>query len=257
MLDARLAHPCAPARRVPRSSLVVRPPARRAAGRLARHARWSAASFVVTRRRVRRPARRAPSDDRSLTQTLFTWIPSAASTSTSAFLRRPAVDHDGAVRHRHRHADPPVLDRLHARRREVLEVLPLPEPVRLLDADARARRQPAAHVPRLGGRRRLLVLPDLVLVRPARRTPSAGKKAFVTNRVGDLGFMVAMFLTFVDARHRSATPTCSPGAPTLAHDDRHGHRAAAVPRRRAASRRSCRCTSGCPTPWPARRRSRR
>ena len=32
--------------------------------------------------------------------------------------------------------------------------------------------------------------------------------------------------------------------------------AAAVRRRRAASRRRSRCTSGCPTPWPARRRSR-
>ena len=34
---------------------------------------------------------------------------------------------------------------------------------------------------------------------------TAGKKAFVTNRIGDWGFMMAMFLTFSDASDRSAT----------------------------------------------------
>ena len=44
-----------------------------------------------------------------------------------------------------------------------------------------------------------------------RRTANAaaGKKAFVTNRVGDWGFMVAMFLTFQRSA-RSTTPTSSP-----------------------------------------------
>ena len=78
----------------------------------------------------------------------------------------------------------------------LLEVLRLPEPLRLLDADAGAGRQPARHLPRLGGRRRLLLLPHLVLVHASDANASAGKKAFVTNRIGDWGFMVAMFLTF-------------------------------------------------------------
>ena len=67
-------------------------------------------------------------------QTLFTWIPVGALHVDVGVPRRPAVDHDGPVRHRRRRADPPVLDRLHARRPEVLQVLRLPEPVRLLDA---------------------------------------------------------------------------------------------------------------------------
>ena len=86
----------------------------------------------------------------------------------------------------------------------------------------------------------------------------AGKKAFIVNRIGDFGFLIAMFLLFAN----------------LGTLDFVGVRAAAAGlpvRRRASSRRSaCSCssaapararrfrsTSGCPTPWPARRRSRR
>ena len=84
----------------------------------------------------------------------------------------------------------------------------------------------------------------------------AGKKAFVTNRVGDFGFMLAMFLIFsklgtldyavADARASHLSQT-------------HGHRdrAAAVRSARWARARSSRCTSGCPTRWRAPRRSRR
>ncbi len=43
----------------------------------------------------------------------------------------------------------------------------------------------------------LLLLPaGLVLVRAGQAAAAAGKKAFVTNRVGDFGFMIAMFLIF-------------------------------------------------------------
>ena len=59
--------------------------------------------------------------------------------------RRPALDDDGRVRHRRERADPPLLDRLHGARRGLPEVLRLPQPVRLLDADARPRRQLPAH----------------------------------------------------------------------------------------------------------------
>jgi NADH-quinone oxidoreductase subunit L len=92
-------------------------------------------------------------------------------------------------------ADPPVRDRVHARRPEVLEVLPLPQPVHLLDD--------------------LLVLGENLLVtflgwegvgtcsyllisfwHTRESAATAGKKAFVTNRIGDWGFMLAMFLGF-------------------------------------------------------------
>ena len=84
----------------------------------------------------------------------------------------------------------------------------------------------------------------------------AGKKAFIVNRVGDFGFGLGIMLIWVtfgtlnygevfakaDASVRRPTPTspsrcCSSWA-------------------RAASRRSSRCTPGCPTRWRARRRSR-
>ena len=87
---------------------------------------------------------------------------------------------------------------------------------------------------------------------------TAGKKAFVTNRVGDWGFMLAMFLAFQ-------------AVGTLSYDGRQRRRRG---RHRSPSRRprrspcccssapsarapSCRCTSGCPTRWRARRRCRR
>jgi NADH-quinone oxidoreductase subunit L len=85
---------------------------------------------------------------------------------------------------------------------------------------------------------------------------AAGKKAFVTNRVGDSGSCSAPFLMFTTigsinyldisaaaAGITGATATPSPSAVL------HG-----AP---WASRPSCRCWSGCPTPWPARRRCRR
>ena len=59
---------------------------------------------------------------------------------------------------------------------------------------------------------------------------SAGKKAFVTNRIGDFGFMLATFLIFGAVGTLqyeavfAATPTIAPG-------DGDGHRPPAVPRR--------------------------
>ncbi len=78
--------------------------------------------------------------------------------------RRPALDHDGDLRHGHRDAHPRVLDRIHAQGREVLEVLHLHEPLRLLDVAPHPGQQPRADVRRLGGRGRLLLPLDLVLV---------------------------------------------------------------------------------------------
>ena len=72
-------------------------------------------------------------------------------------------------------------------------------------------------------------------------TPSAGKKAFVTNRVGDWGFMVAMFLTFARGRHAQLRRASSPAPPSLATDHGHGHRRCCCSSAPSASRPSSRC----------------
>jgi hypothetical protein len=173
--------------------------------------------------------------------------PPAASASTSASwstrCRSP-----WPVRHRHRHADPPVLDRLHARRPEVLEVLRLPEPVRLLDAAAGAGRQPAAHLPGLGGRGRLLVPAHLVLVHREGRNASRARRPSspTASATGASWSPCSWFFTIGTINYTeflppgaglagttaTASPCCSSSAPS-------------------ASRPSSRCSCGCPTPWPA------
>ena len=90
--------------------------------------------------------------------------------------RRPAVDRHGALRHRRRRAHPPLLDRLHARGPEVLQVLRVPEPVPVLDAHARPGLEHGRHVPRLGGRGRLLLPPRVLLAHPRARRRSPGRR---------------------------------------------------------------------------------
>ena len=85
---------------------------------------------------------------------------------------------------------------------------------------------------------------------------TAAKKAFIMNRVGDVGLLIAMFLMFATLgttlvlRRLLRRPSCSPPA-------RRPRSVCCCCSARAASRASSRCTPGCPTPWPARRRSRR
>ena len=121
----------------------------------------------------------------------------------------------------------------------VLEVLRLPEPVRLLDADAGAGRQPAPHLPRLGGRGRLLVLAHLVLAREGRqRRRPARRPSSPTASVTGASWS-RMFLMLRRARARSTTSTSRPGAAGLATD--HGHRPSPCcsSSARSASRPSC------------------
>ena len=79
--------------------------------------------------------------------------------------RSPVVADDPG-RHRHRLADPHLLDRLHARgeRQRVRALLLVPEPVRRVHARAGARRQLPGDVRRLGRRRPLLLPADRLLV---------------------------------------------------------------------------------------------
>ena len=103
-------------------------------------------------------------EERFHIQTLFSWIAAGSFTVDVGLLIDPLSDHHVPVHHRRRHADPPLFDRLHARGSELLQVLHLPEPVHRLDDPAGDGRQPAADLPRLGGRWRLFLPVDLVLV---------------------------------------------------------------------------------------------
>ena len=92
--------------------------------------------------------------------------PRATCTSALTLLRRPARVGDDPGRHRHRLADPHLLDGLHARRdrQRVRAVLLVPEPVCRVHAGAGARRELPGDVRRVGGRRPLLVSADRLLV---------------------------------------------------------------------------------------------
>ena len=118
---------------------------------------WSA---VVAAGRRCRPSRARSS------QPVFTWITSGDFNVGVHAAARSAVGGDDPGRHRHRLADPHLLDRLHARgeRRRVRALLLVPEPVRRVHAGARARLELPGDVRRLGGRRPLLVPADRLLV---------------------------------------------------------------------------------------------
>ena len=87
----------------------------------------------------------------------------------------------------------------------------------------------------------------------------AGKKAFIVNRIGDFGFLIAMFMLFANlgaldfvGRERARRAAARRSAARWSRRSASSCSSAAP----ARARRS-RSTSGCPTPWPARRRSRR
>ena len=117
------------------------------------------------------------------------------------------------------------------------------------------------HVRGLGRRRPLLLPADRLLVQEEERA-DAGKKAFIVNRIGDVG---------PDPRHVPDLRTPSAALDLVDIADNAGALApealgefGAVDRRSAcccssapaARARRSRSTSGCPTRWRARRRSR-
>ncbi len=85
---------------------------------------------------------------------------------------------------------------------------------------------------------------------------NAGKKAFIVNRIGDFGFLIAMFLliahfgslSFSDVF--SQTARIPPGRADSSPPSRSSSSSAPP-----ASPRRFRSTSGCPTPWKAPRPS--
>ena len=81
----------------------------------------------------------------------------------------------------------------------------------------------------------------------------AGKKAFVTNRVGDWGFMVAMFLAFGAVGSLSyETMNGAAIQGSVARSKRRRPSPPCCSWARWARAPSSRCTSGCPTRWKAR-----
>ena len=82
---------------------------------------------------------------------------------------------------------------------------------------------------------------------------AAGKKAFLVNRIGDFGFSLGVFLIwttlgtldYAGVFHQAST--MPPAVATAICLCSSWGPAARAPR--------CRCTSGCPTPWKARRPS--
>ena len=84
----------------------------------------------------------------------------------------------------------------------------------------------------------------------------AGKKAFIVNRIGDFGFLVAMFLLFANLGHARLRRRQRGGAGSSRSAARSSRRSACSCSSAAPARaRRSRSTSGCPTRWPARRRS--
>ena len=90
------------------------------------------------------------------------------------------------------------------------------------------------------------------------RRAAGAVKAFLVTRLGDVGFLFGIFVLGAAAgtfRISGVLDAALDGE----HRPAHGHAAARCCCCAAwsASRRSSRCTPGCPTRWPARRRSAR
>ena len=82
----------------------------------------------------------------------------------------------------------------------------------------------------------------------------AGKKAFVTNRVGDVGFLLAMFLIIATYGTLNYT-AMGPAAEGISSSTVDRDRALSCSSARWARARRSACTSGSPTRWKARRPS--
>ena len=78
--------------------------------------------------------------------------------------------------------------------RPLRPVLPVPVAVLLLDAQPGPGGQPVPGVRELGAGRHLLVPADRLLLRAAAAPRNAANKAFITNRVGDAGFIIGLLI---------------------------------------------------------------
>ena len=170
-------------------------------------------------------------------------------------LRQPDRGH-AHRRHLDRRARARLQHRLHGPRPRSLALLRLPQPLHVLHAPARPRGRLPRHLRGLGARG---PVESYLLIGfwYTRRAPAlASKKAFLVNRVADQGFLIGIIGVFL------ITGTAErPGLVRALRDGRPArpqHRGACCSSSAPpASPPSSRSTSGCPTPWRARRRSRR
>ena len=183
----------------------ARPSTRRSAGsssgcsaRRSSTASRSTAMLLAFGTRSTRSARcsRCPPRQRFLQNTLWNLLTAGRLTVDVGFALDPlsmmmVLDH-----HRHRHAHPRLLHRLHGRRAGVLAVLLVPEPLRLRDAPPRHGGQLRDHVLRVGGRRPRVLPASSPSGTRDREKAAAGMKAFVVNRFGDFGFLAGLLLLF-------------------------------------------------------------
>ena len=152
-----------------------------------------------------------------------------------------------------------------ARRPRLRALLRLPEPVLRRDAGAGAGRQPAGDVRRLGGRRPLQLPADRVLVhrQRQRRRRQEGVHRQPHRRLrlpaGDVPAVPVHGHAEVHGDHGGGGSRlgAADAAAVAGRSRSPSGPACCCSSARAASRRRSRSTSGCPTRWRARRRSRR
>ena len=195
--------------------------------------------------------------DRSIDDHLFTWIPVAGFHVDAALPARPAVDLLRAADHRCRLADPHLLDRLHGARpasgagSSATSTCSSPRCCCSCSADNYLLVSTSAG--RASGLASYLLI-GFWYYKPSAAT--AAKKAFVVNRVGDVGLSIAimlMFATFGSTSFDAVFCRASHASNSDADGDRHA--AAARCLRQVA--RSSRCSPGCcdamegPTPVSA------
>src|SRR6185437_9643332 len=108
---------------------------------------------------------------------------------------RPAHHRHGRRRYSGRHAHPHLLDWLHGSRGRLLPLLRRDEPLHVFHADAGHGFESRPALRRLGGRGPVQ-LPAYQFLLPKKSAADAGKKAFITTRIGDFGFTIGILMAF-------------------------------------------------------------
>ena len=220
-----------------------------------RTARCSCSSFALAARDLLRDARRCGACEAPFVQRYFAWMPAGDLQHRRGVPARSALDGDDAGHHRRRLADPRLQRRLHAGRPGLPALLRVPEPVRLLHARAGARRELSGAVRRLGRRRALLLPADRLLVQRqgerGRRQEGVHRQPHRRLRVPGRDVPAVREPRHARLRRRRTRRAGLPDRAARSSRRSASSSSSAAP---ARARRS-RSTSGCPTRWPARRRS--
>ena len=167
---------------------------------------------------------------------------------------RPALRDHAARRHRRRLPDPRLLGRVHARRSRGTPLLRVPEPLRLLDAPARAGGRLRHPARRLGHGRALVLPADRLLVGAPGR--GRGRQEGVHHERDRRHRDRARDLRDLGSRALDRLPDGVRAGGRRGHPDRQPDRqldrAAVVARRRREVGPAARCRPGSPMRWRAR-----